>query len=431
MSAKGKGRSDPQAGPELRRQAEENARTDEATTEESLSPEETRRVLHELRVHQIELELQNEELRRAQEALELSRTRYFDLYDLAPVGYFTLSEEGLILEANLTAATLFGAVKSALVKQPLTRFIVHEDQDIYYRHRKQLFETGAPQAFELRMLRPNAPPFWARLETTTAQNGGSGAPGCRGVVSDITERKRAEEELRGKKKELEHLLYAISHDLKSPLVTIKTFLGYLEQDLARSDAGRVEKDWSYLRAASNKAERSLNEFLELSRIGRIQNSPVRVSFLELVDEVLSAVAGPIAKRGVEVNIGRKSVLLVGDRPLLEKIWQNLVENTVKFMGDQAAPRLELGVERRASETVFFVRDNGMGIDPRFQSRVFGLFQKADPKSEGMGLGLALVERIVKLYEGTIQLESEGLGRGACFRFTLPAAVENSREGEPS
>jgi len=431
MSAKGKGRSDPQAGPELRRQAEENARTDEATTEESLSPEETRRVLHELRVHQIELELQNEELRRAQEALELSRTRYFDLYDLAPVGYFTLSEEGLILEANLTAATLFGAVKSALAERPWTRFILHEDQDIYYRHRKQLCETGAPQAFELRMLRPNAPPFWARVETTAAQNGGGGAPGSRVVVSDITERKRAEEELREKKKELEHLLYAISHDLKSPLVTIKTFLGYLEQDLTRSAAGRVEKDLSYLRAASDKAERSLNEFLELSRIGRIQNPPVRVSFLELVDEALIGVAGPIAKRGVEVDVGRKSVLLVGDRPRLEQIWQNLVENAVKFMGDQAAPRLEIGVERRASETVFFVRDNGMGIDPRFQSRVFGLFQKADPNSEGTGLGLALVERIVELYEGTIQLESEGLGRGACFRFTLPAAVENSGEGEPS
>ena len=111
---------------------------------DALSPETTRLLLHELRVHQIELEMQNEELRRAQEELEASRARYFDLYDLAPVGYFTLSETGMILEANLTAATLLGVARGALVKQPLSHFIFREDQDIYYRHRRQLLETGAP-----------------------------------------------------------------------------------------------------------------------------------------------------------------------------------------------------------------------------------------------------------------------------------------------
>ena len=129
--------------------------------------------------------MQNEELRRAQGELEASRARYFDLYDLAPVGYFTLSEQGLILEANLTAAGLLGVGRSALVKQPLTRFILPEDQDIYYRHRKQLFETGAPQVCELRMLRADAAPFWARLEATEAQDA-DGAPVCRAVMSDIT-----------------------------------------------------------------------------------------------------------------------------------------------------------------------------------------------------------------------------------------------------
>ena len=141
---------------------------------EVLSPEVARRALHELRVHQIELEMQNEELRRTQEELEVSRARYFDLYDLAPVGYFTLSEQGLILEANLTAAKLLGVARGALVKQPLSRFILPGDQDIHYLHRKQLLETGAPQSWELRMLRKDAAPFWARVEATTAQ-GADGA----------------------------------------------------------------------------------------------------------------------------------------------------------------------------------------------------------------------------------------------------------------
>ncbi len=180
---------------DLRRRAEKKARADEDKTLDTLSPEEARQVLHELRVHQIELEMQNEELRRAQVEIEVSRARYFDLYDLAPVGYITLGEKGLILEANLTVATLLGVARGDLVKQPFPRFIRPEHQDIYYRHGKQLFETGAPQVCELQMLRADAAPFWARLEAITAQDA-DGVSVCRVVVSDITNRKKAEATIR-------------------------------------------------------------------------------------------------------------------------------------------------------------------------------------------------------------------------------------------
>ncbi|MFA5181569.1 MAG: sigma 54-interacting transcriptional regulator [Syntrophales bacterium] len=161
---------------------------------ETMSPKETRRLLHELRVHQIELEMQNEELRRAQVELDTSRARYFNLYDLAPVGYFNLSDKGLILEANLTAATLLGVSRETLVKQPLSRFILPEDQDIFYWHRKLLFETDVPQVCEIRILRQDVMPFWARMEATMAREA-DGASVCRTVISDITERKRTEEAL--------------------------------------------------------------------------------------------------------------------------------------------------------------------------------------------------------------------------------------------
>ena len=148
-------------------------------------------MLHELQVHQIELEMQNEELRRAQTELEASRARYFDLYDMAPVGYFTVSEQGLIQEANLAAAGFLGVTRGDLAKQPLSHFIVPEDQDIYYRHRKQLFETGTPQTFELRMMTKGGVQFWARLDSTIAHDIDS-APMCRVVMSDITARKQAD-----------------------------------------------------------------------------------------------------------------------------------------------------------------------------------------------------------------------------------------------
>jgi len=156
--------------------------------QESMSPEETQQALHELRVHQVELEMQNEELKAA-------RARYFDLYDLAPVGYITVSEQGLVLEANLTATTLLSVSRGNLMNQLLTRFILKEDQDIYYLHRKKLLDTGKPQMCELRMVKKNGTVFWAHLSGAAAR-AEDGTTACRVVMSDITESKDMDAKLR-------------------------------------------------------------------------------------------------------------------------------------------------------------------------------------------------------------------------------------------
>jgi PAS domain S-box-containing protein len=179
----------------LRQRAEQQVQAPASEGMHILSPEETGRILHELRVHQIELEMQNEELRASRDELEAARARYFDLYDLAPVGYFTLSEAGLILEANLAGATLLGVARTALVKQPLSRFIFREDQDAYYAYRKNL-QAGQPTACELHMVKHGGAVFWVRLEASNAW-GEDGTPGCRVVISDISEQKRAEDERAG------------------------------------------------------------------------------------------------------------------------------------------------------------------------------------------------------------------------------------------
>ena len=160
----------------------------------ALSANEVQRVLHDLQVQQIELELQNDELRQAQQALEISRARYFDLYHLAPVGYFTLDENGLILEANLTGANLLGAARGALIKQPFSRFIVGEGADTYYLHHRRLLNTGAPQGFELRLMNASNTSFPVWVEATIAQTG-EAAPACRVVISDISELKIVQEKL--------------------------------------------------------------------------------------------------------------------------------------------------------------------------------------------------------------------------------------------
>ena len=194
-------------GKTLRQQAEKAVGMEKIA--DPLPPEEIRQTLHELRVHQVELEMQNDELRRAQKELDASRARYFDLYDLAPVGYMIVSKQGLILDANLTAATLLGVARSALSTKPqLTRFILHEDQDIYYLHRKQLFETGEPQMCDLRMIKKDGSIFWAHL-TATAALDNDGAPVCRVVLTDITERKQSEEALKKSEDELRLLAEAM------------------------------------------------------------------------------------------------------------------------------------------------------------------------------------------------------------------------------
>ena len=176
--------------------------------EESLSPDEVRQMLYELRVHQIELEMQNNELRQTQGELEASRAQYFDLYDLAPVGYCTLSEEGLILEANVTTANMLGVARDALVKQPLTRFVLPEDQDICYRHHKLLFETGTPQVCELRMICADAATCWMRIDAVVLQDA-IGVPVCRATMIDITERKRGESALLEREEEYRSLAASV------------------------------------------------------------------------------------------------------------------------------------------------------------------------------------------------------------------------------
>lgn len=160
-----------------------------------LPPAEVEKLMHNLKVHQIELEMQNDELRKTQAELELVRARYFDLYAMAPVGYLTLTESGLIQEANLMAANLLGVTRNLLVKRLFSSFILPADQDKFYLHRKQLLQSNVPQTVELRLVRPHGLACWIKLETNLLP-GGSRHEMFRLVISDINEHKATEQQLR-------------------------------------------------------------------------------------------------------------------------------------------------------------------------------------------------------------------------------------------
>ncbi len=196
----------------LRRCAEEKALQEKEPPHasiEGLSSEELKKMLHELRIHQIEVEMQNEELRRIQEELGAANDRYFDLYNLAPVAYCTLSEKGLITEANLAALSLFGMNRSQLVDQPLTTFILTEDQDLYYLLRKQMVAICEPQACELRMVKQDGTVFWVQI-ATTCQRQGHGSLLYRVTLTDMTKHKQVEETLRVGEEGYRNLLQDVS-----------------------------------------------------------------------------------------------------------------------------------------------------------------------------------------------------------------------------
>jgi signal transduction histidine kinase len=234
-------------------------------------------------------------------------------------------------------------------------------------------------------------------------------------------RKNLITELENKNAELERFTYTVSHDLKSPLFTIRGFLGYLEQDALKGDLERLKSDIQRITEATDKMQRLLNELLELSRIGRIKNESTYIPFEDIAREAMDLVAGRLMESGITVHIQAGSPAVHGDRPRLVEVMQNLLDNASKFMGDQTDPQVHIGwsaEDEESGRATFFVRDNGMGIVPEHFDRVFGLFNKLDPRSEGTGIGLSLVKRIIEVHGGKIWVESE-IGQGTTFLFTLP------------
>ena len=243
---------------------------------------------------------------------------------------------------------------------------------------------------------------------------------------ELNERKRVEaerekiiKELEAKNAELERFTYTVSHDLKSPLITISGFIGLLEADAKSGNTEKFKGDLQRIHEAAEKMQRLLNELLELSRIGRLMNPPSDTPFAKIVEEALSLTRGRLMAGHIQVDVEKDLPIVMGDRPRLVEVMQNLIDNAAKFMGDQPAPLIEIGAQKHGNEHAFFVRDNGIGISASYHERIFGLFDKLDPRSEGTGVGLALAKRIVEVHGGRIWVESEGKGKGSMFCFTLP------------
>jgi len=439
------GRS-PEQDEELRVRAEKKAEKEGDpwdSADAPLSAETAQEVLHDLRVHQIELEMQNEELRRTQVELEASRQRYFELYDLAPVAYLTISEEGRILEANLTSVPLLGQERSALVGRAFTRFIRPASQDAYYRHRKSVVEGGTPQTCEIEMQRADGTTFVGRVVSTPA-TGPEGEAVSRVVVNDVTQLK--EEEVRRLKLEqrlqqeekvdsLGRMAGAISHHFNNLLGVM---IGNLELVLSELPSGEEpdERLSDALSAARSAAQVSTTL---LGYLGQVHEDQGPRDLSEIIRQSLPILRAAMPP-GMELEIdlpspGSTVNVSVGQ---IRQVLQNLVTNAWEATGlDQGTirvavrevPRQEIPTTHRFPQgwsptkeryAVLSVTDRGSGIDRRYVEQIFDPFFSG--KEYGRGLGLSVALGAVKAHDGAIAV-THPPGGGTTMEVYLPVSEE--------
>jgi len=360
------------------------------------------------------------EQRLAQRAMERSETRMRALLEATPDMLFEFNSVGTIIQfvPSSTMEPLippedFLGKNISMIMPP-----VIAEQTMFAITRT--LESGQLHVFEYQL------PSGGEVRTYEARVIKSDLNTAMAMVRDVTlqkwveaEREKMIEELELKNAELERFTYTVSHDLKSPLITIKGFLGLLQEDLQRGDKERLDRDIQRINHATDKMHELLGDLLELSRVGRLINKQEDVPFNELVSEVIELLHGQITQANINVVVEDDLPTVHVDRKRIIEVLQNLVENASKFMGAQPAPKIEIG-QRGVNDSmpIFYVRDNGVGIESEFSDTIFGLFNKLNSQTEGTGIGLALVKRIVEFHGGRIWVESE-LGKGATFLFTLP------------
>ena len=422
----------------------------------SEEPEDLVRVLHELHVHQAELEVQNHELRESREALEASRGRYADLFDFAPIGYMTIDTDGLVLEINLTGAAQLGPERSRIVGKPLRALVQLDEPDSMFVHLRSCSERRQMVTTELGFTRKkDQSHLYVQVVSTPVVDHEGEVTACRTAVVDITERKLAErareealereraatralEQARAAAEQASRLkdefLGIVSHELRTPLNAI---LGWSHILSRRTDPAKVAHGLAVIRRNAEDQKRLVDDILDMSRIItgklRAELKPMRIG--RIVRAAVEA-ATPIA------NLKQVALVLdphpqadprvMADAERLQQVVGNLLSNALKFT--PAGGRIDVTIETSGDVARVAVRDTGCGIDPSSMPWIFERFRQADSSSSrqygGLGLGLAIVRHIAELHGGRVIGESEGAGRGATFVVELPVVGEEVGSSAP-
>jgi len=368
---------------------------------------------------------------RAEAMLAENEERYRTILEQAADAVLMHDENGRILEVNRKACESLGYSREEL----LSRSIADLDPDTIQAGKNELWGrvlAGEQFTFESHQKRRDGSTF--PVEVTLGPVRLPSGPSVLGIVRDITERKLAEEqrerlirELEQKNAELDRFTYTVSHDLKSPLLSLQAFIALLEDDIKSGNTGQVTTDIRRISESVEKLEHLITTLLVVSRSGRSVDMPVLIPVADLAREAAGLVDASLRERGVMLVIPDSLPTISGDRTRLLQVMTNLLDNAVKFMGDQKEPRVEVGIRSDAGTPVFFVRDNGIGFKKENLQKAFVLFERFNPDIPGTGIGLATVKRIIEAHGGRIWAESEGEGKGTTICVTLPAARDTGTD----
>jgi PAS domain S-box-containing protein len=428
---------------------------------------EAQRLLHELEVHQVELELQNAELRQARDETEEALEQYTELYDFAPVGYLTLNPDGIIRAANLAGAALLQLERSRLLGRSFLGFVAPRERPAFSSFLARVAAGAGREAVELALapLHEGDTLLYARIEGVSDATGSK----CRIAIIDISSRKEAEEELKRNHDHLEWLVgertrslqteiterrraelelkelnatlelrvaertselqstvrdlqtfsYSISHDLRAPLRSINSFASVLLEDFSDDLHPEGKRLVNTIVQRTVTMGTLIDDLLSFSRISRQQLNPQPIDMTELARELIEKLSESGSRAAFQLP---ELPGVLGDRPMIAQVLENLLSNAVKFSRKVDEPRIELGALAGGSENIYFVKDNGIGFDMKYIDAIFGVFQRLHSSEdfEGTGVGLAIVEQVVTKHGGRVWAEGKP-GEGATFYFSLPKA----------
>ncbi len=411
-----------------------------------IAPEEARKLIHELHTYQIELELQNEELLRTQQELQKSYHRYTDLYDFAPVGYVTISDKGLILEANLTIADMLTVERRFLIKQPLSKFIFNEDQDIYYQKCRVLLKANEQQTCELRMQKKDGTLFHAQLKSVIILEVDGVSGQYRTVITDISGRKIAEEKLHQAHDKLEQrviertkelktthdqlvhaeklsaigtLAASVAHEFNNPLFGIHNVLGGIKQRASLDEDDRELIDMALLEC--ERIKHLIQDLQDFNRPSSQNLAPMDMhmainSIIMLLKSIFKTKKITFTKHfAPEMPI----IMAVGDQ--IKQVLLNLLHNAVDAIPKQGGT-ITLTTEVREKKVAIHIQDSGVGIKQENMARIYEPFYTTKPAVKGTGLGLSVSHGIIKKHRGIIEVHSDE-GKGTTFSIIFPIEGE--------